>query len=344
MKIIFKSALILSTAFSSFAFAPAAFAQEGLEIRNFIGSINWSNGPISVEIQENAGDTQVSGRAIITIDGGIKKIDGSNCKSSYGSYDIDWFGKKKEGRFGGYKNLEDYPVLNISLPRDANLVIRDSVVFTAGVPNVKEADLELRDCGYVTLGDVKNTLALDSRGSADVEVGLTGQIAASLKGSGDLTGGDTGDVLVKSHGSGDVDLGDAASIEMSLHGSGDLEAGDVRGSVDVSSHGSGDVDLNDIDGSLIYSSYGSGDLEVASVNGDALYLKSHGSGDIDVDDGNVDDLTIIIRGSASADYAGVAESAKLTSSGSGDIHVGRVENLGEVKATGSGDVNVGDGD
>ena len=344
MRPFLKTALVSSAAFLGLALAPATFAQDSLEIRDFIGSINWSNGPMSVEIEENAGDTKVTGRSNITVDGGFAKIDGSDCKSSYGSFDIDWFGKKSEGRFGGYKDLEDYPVLNITMPSDTKLSIQNSAVFTLGDPDIKQADLELRHCGNVTLGDVKKTLALDSRGSADVTAGRTGQIAASLKGSGDLSGGDTGDVVAKSHGSGDIELGNAASIEMSLHGSGDLEAGDVTGSVDLSSHGSGDVDLNDIGGSLSYSSFGSGDLEVSSVVGAQLSLKSQGSGDIDVDDGRVDELVIILRGSGAAEYDGEASTANLRSSGSGDIYVGSVQRLGEIKATGSGDVNVGDRD
>ncbi len=340
MRHFIKTILISSAAFAGLALAPAASAQDSLEIRNFVGSINWSNGPLSVKIEENAGDTNISGRSNKTVDGGESNIDGKDCKSSYGSFDIDWFGKKSEGRFGGYKDLEDYPVLNITVPADTKLVVRNSVVFTIGTPHILEADLDLRHCGNVTLGDVENTLALDSRGSADVDVGRTGQIAASLKGSGDLSGGDTGNLVAKSHGSGDIDLGDAASIEMSLHGSGDLGAGDVTGSVDLSSHGSGDVELNDVEGSLTYSGFGSGDLEVSSVTGAQLYLKSHGSGDIDVEDGRVEDLTIIVRGSATTDYEGEAENANLSTRGSGDIYVNRVTGVAEINASGSGDVEI----
>lgn len=340
MKNILKPMLISSTAFAGLAFAPAAFAGDSLEIKDFIGSINWSNGPMSVDIQENAGTTKINGRRNMTVDGGIKKLRGANCKSSYGSYNIDWFGKKKEGRFGGYENLEDYPILNITLPSDTTLMISNSIVFTDGAPDIGDADLALRHCGKVNLGDVQNTLALDSRGSADVTVGATGQIAASLKGSGDLTGGDTGDVLIKSHGSGDVELGDVASIEISLHGSGDLDVGDVDGAVDISSHGSGDAGLNNVTGSLRYSGHGSGNLDVSSVEGSELSLKSHGSGDIDIGGGYVESLEIIVRGSASVDFSGEAKAANLTANGSGDIRVSRVSGAAEIKSSGSGDVEI----
>ena len=340
MQTMIKLALTASVALGSLTFAPSAFAEDSLEIRDFIGTINWANGPMSVEIEDNAGDTKLSGRKAVIIDGGVDKIDGSDCKSNYGSFDIDWFGKKKEGHFGGFKNLEDYPILNVTLPNDAEIVIRNSVVFSLGSPDVYDADLELRHCGKVSLGDVENTLALDSRGSADVSVGRTGQIAASLKGSGDLSAGDSGDVLINSHGSGDVELGNAASIEMSMHGSGDLEAEDVAGAVELSSHGSGDVDLNDVEGILIYSGHGSGDLDVSSVAGSQLYLKSHGSGDIDIGGGDVDTLKIIVRGSATVEFSGAAETANLSASGSGDIQVNRVNGRAEINTSGSGDVEI----
>jgi hypothetical protein len=198
MRTIFKSAIIGSAALAMMAVSPAAFAGETLEIRDFIGTITWSNGPLSVDITKNAGDTQLRGRSSLVVDGGVEKINGRDCGSSYGRYDLNWSGKKKDGHFGGYKNLEDYPELNITLPRDATLLIENSVVFMDGTPDLLNAELELRHCGNVTLGNIENTLALDSRGSADVTVENTGQIAANLRGSGDLEAGNSGDVLIKS--------------------------------------------------------------------------------------------------------------------------------------------------
>ena len=336
----FKTATISSAACAILAAAPASFATDSLEIRNFIGSINWSNGALSADIKKNAGETEITGRDSIIVDGGQENIDGSDCKSSYGQFDLDWFGKRKEGHFGGYKNLDELPVLNITMTEDTKLILRDSIVFTNGTPNIGEAELELRHCGKVNLGDVDGLLALDSRGSADVKVGRTGEIVANLKGSGDLTGNDSGDVLIKSHGSGDVELGDLRSLEMELHGSGDLSVADIDGDVALSSHGSGDVDLNDVDGSLSYSGHGSGDLDVAIVEGDRLNLKSQGSGDIDIGGGAVESLDVIARGSASIEFSGEAETANLRASGSGDIWVNRVTGVAEIKSSGSGDVEI----
>lgn len=326
------------------ATTPRSFATDSLEIRNFVGTINWSNGPLSVDVTKNADDTKITGRRTVVVDGGQNDIDGSDCKSAYGRYNFDWFGKKKEGRFGGYKNLEDLPVLEIALPETLNVIVKNAIIFTDGSPNIKKADLELRHCGEVTLGDVDGVLALDSRGSTDVTVGNTGQIVANLNGSGDLTGSDSGEVLIKSNGSGDVELENIASFEASSHGSGDLIIGDVDGSVELSSNGSGDVDLGEINGSLSFSGHGSGDLDVASVHGVRLDLESRGSGDVDIGAGQVNQLTAILSGSASVEFSGEAETATLRSSGSGDIYVNRVTGLVEIKSSGSGEVDIDERD
>jgi len=336
----FKNILLASAVAMSLGAAPAAFAGDQLEIRNFVGTINWSNGPMNVDVKKNAGDTDISGRSNITVDGGFDDIDNSACKSSYGNYSFDWFGKKKEGNFGGYEDLDDFPVLEITMPEDTDLIIENSVVFSDGTPNVASADLELRYCGQVTLGDVENTLALDSRGSADLRVGNTGQIAASLKGSGDLTGGDSGDVILNSRGSGDVELENIASLEADSRGSGDLDVSNVSGDVEISSYGSGDAELESVDGSLSYSGRGSGNLDVSSVSGEAISVESYGSGDVDISGGEVASLKMTARGSATLEFDGTAENAELRASGSGDIYADRVTGDADIRTSGSGDVDI----
>ena len=336
-----KRALLSSLTCFGLAFAPSAFAADTLEIQDFVGVINWSNGPMAIDVKENKGDLKISEGRRVIIDGGIEALNGSDCESSYGHYDLDWFGKKKKGHFGGYDDLEDYHVLNVILPANTGLVIRNSIVFTQGAPHVSRADIELSHCGSVKLGDIENNLTLENRGSAKISVGNTGRIQAALKGSGDLTGGNSGEVFLKSQGSGDVTLGKTKKIEMNLHGSGDMEISDIDGDVEVLSQGSGDVELGNIMGSLKYSGQGSGDLEVSSVTGARVSLKSQGSGDVDIAGGKVETLMVDVSGSADVDYAGQAGKATLETSGSGDISVDRVDGFTEVKTSGSGDIDVG---
>ena len=340
MKTALKFGLFSVFASLGLTVAPAAFAAETLEIRNFVGSINWSNGPTAVDVQGKIGDLKVTDGSGVIIDGNVDKIDRDACKSSYGRVKFDWFGKKKDGRFGGYENLKDYPVLNITLPADIDLIIQNSVIFTDGTPDVGSADIALPHCGSVKLGDVENMLTLDNRGSANVNIGDTGRIEANLRGSGDLSAGQSGDVLLSSYGSGDVELGNIKALEMSLHGSGDADISDIDGAAEITSHGSGDVQLGIIDGSFSFSTHGSGDLVAASVTGPRLSLKTYGSGDIQIDGGDVEILLVRVQGSGDADYAGDAGSANLRTSGSGDIYVNRVRSAAETKSSGSGDVDI----
>ena len=85
--------------------------------------------------------------------------------------------------------------MNVMLPANMDLIIRDSVLFTQGKPDVAHADIHLNHCGSIDLGDIQGALMLQSRGSVDVSVGDTGQINAELRGSGDLSGEDSGEVL-----------------------------------------------------------------------------------------------------------------------------------------------------
>jgi hypothetical protein len=340
MRNTFKNSLLALSLLASAGAITPAFAADKLEVRNFIGTINWSNGDMNVEVDENIGRTKVQGRNDIVIDGGQDDINGKKCKSSYGSFSVDWFGKEKSGRFGGYEDLDEMPILTITVPDDTNLIINNSILFTDGAPDVGSADIDLRYCGAVQLGDIDGTLALNSRGSADLIVGSSDEMAVVLKGSGDLTGGNSGDVLIKSQGSGDVDLEDIGALDATLQGSGDLSAANVSGNVTLSSSGSGDIELDDVEGDFTHSSQGSGDLDIDSLNSRNADIKSSGSGDIDIEGGQIESLTAVARGSATIEFAGDVTNATLRATGSGDIRIDRVTGDVEIRSSGSGDVHI----
>ena len=318
------------------ALAPSASVAETLEIRNFVGSINWSNGPLSVDVKGKIGDLTVTDGSGTIIDGNINKIDRNACESSYGLFSFDWFGKKKDRRFGGYDSLKDYPVLNITLPADTDLVIRNSIIFADGAPDVSKADIELPHCGLLNLGDVKNTLILEKRGSADVTVRDTGQIEANLRGSGDFYGAQSGAVFLKSKGSGDVVLGSIRSLEMNVQGSADVEISDIEGDVEISSHGSGDIDLGSI-GSLTMNVHGSAAVETSDIAGD-VEISSHGSGDVVI--GSIGSLAMNVHGSADVEISDIAGDAEILSHGSGDMELGNIEGTFIFSGHGSGDLDV----
>ena len=70
-KRLFKPVLILLvSSFISFQ----AYADEIVKIENFIGTINWENGPLSAEVEKNKNDTSIQNGEIFLIDGGLEDL------------------------------------------------------------------------------------------------------------------------------------------------------------------------------------------------------------------------------------------------------------------------------
>jgi hypothetical protein len=319
-----------------------------LVIENFIGTINWVNnsGDVRLTQQDNAGrlDVKTNGSSL-SIDGGISDPDGDDCKGYYGSFDISLFGDKKRnsGKFGGYKDLENYPVLNISLPKDTELVVRNAIVFTEGTPDIASADLDLTHCGKINLGNVEGALLLESRGSSDVTLGDAGEIEAELRGSGDLEAQNIGDVTYKGRGSGDVSLQQVSNVSLITSGSGDAEIEDIMGYAKLSTSGSGDIDIGSIRGDLEYEGSGSGDLSVDDIRGDGgniLDLSTSGSGDISIGDGSIAYLSIRAAGSANVNVDGIIKDADVRASGSSDIYLDTVTGDIKQRTSGSSDIHI----
>jgi len=325
--------------------ATTAHADETVEIRDFVGTINWTNGPLEADVTDNADKVDVSTRSGLMIDGGIDDIDNQGCKNTYANWSWDWGKKKSEGTYGGYKDLKDYPVIDVTLPEDTTLIVRNSVLFTIGEPNVGSADLELVSCGNVKLGRIDGDLKLISRGSADLDFGEAASADIEIRGSSDIDGGDiSGAVVLNSRGSGDVDLGDIGSLTADLRGSGDLDVGDVDGDFAGGSRGSGDIDVGDIRGDMVFVARGSGDLETGDVFADNVEIEVSGSSSLQIDGGEIEALMVKASGSSDITVEGKVTDANLRASGSSEIYVDRVTGVAELKTSGSADIEIDERD
>jgi len=335
--------LILSAATAVIFAATQANADDGstLEIRDFIGTINWENGSGAVKLDKtyNVGDTKIDDRGNdLRIDGGQSKINGKDCLNTYASW--SW-GDNKSGNFGGYKDLKDYPVLDIVLPKDTHLILENVVLFTEGEPDIASANIELDYCGDLNLGDISGRMALSSRGSGDVSVGDIGELAAELRGSGDVDAKNIGDTVLRLSGSGNAEFENLASLELALSGSGNLEAADIDGPVVLELSGSGDVELDSLSDELEVESRGSSNVEIATITADIVDIKVSGSGDVDIGGGTIETLNVSSRGSSDVDIEADVVDAELSASGSGDIDVARVTGRSESRTRGSGDIDIG---
>ena len=328
--------------------APAALADQPNElvIQDFIGSINWSNGGENLEVSDrkNARSLDVSTENnITTFDGGVKDLDGDKCESLNGSYDLSFFGKKNKGTFGGYEDLEDYPILTLSLPADTKLTVKNSIIFTQGQPNLRAADLDLTHCGKMNLGNVTEDLQVEGRGAADLTFENAASLTSTMSGSGDIKASDIGFVSAKSHGSGDLEIRQAGDVDIKTAGSGDVEIETITGSAIIETSGSGDYEIGSVAGSLDYRSSGSGDLDLERIGGQGQNragLKSSGSGDIYIGGGEIFELFITVSGAADAEINAVVQDAVAKASGAADIYINTVKGSLKKSTSGASDIDV----
>lgn len=326
------------------AMAQSQSGQE-LVIENFIGTIKWSNASDIIQVlkQDNVkGLSLYEGESFI-IDGGIEKPNGNKCEGYYGSYDLNFFKKKSQGNFGGYEDLNEYPTLSLSLPNNTQLVVRNAIVFTEGEPDMASANLQLKSCGKVNLGNVSGDVRLESEGAADLTLLDAGSIHSEVSGSSDIKAKKVGYLQSEGRGSGDITIEEVTTLNVEISGSGDLEVETLLGSADIESSGSGDVDIANISGELDYEGAGSGDLSIDEIGVEGprdASLKSAGSGDIDINDGTIAYLTINVSGSSNADIDAIVEDVVAGASGSSDIYIDTVTGSAEQKSSGSSDIKI----
>lgn len=335
--------LIASAAFVALAtgLSSQAHAGETVEIQNFVGTIHWANGPLEAVIMKNGDKIDVETEAGLVIDGGIEEIDEKACRAAYAKWSLDWGKKTREGTYGGYEGLKDYPVLKLSLPKDTDLVVRNAVLFTLGEADIGSADLHLNYCGNITLGRIAGDLTLNATGSSDLSFGEAASANLNLRGSGDVDGGDiTGAVTLDSRGSGDVDLGDVGPLTADLRGSGDLDVGDVSGDFAGGARGSGDVDMGDIRGDVVFISRGSGDWDTGDVTAETVEIEVSGSASLEIGGGDIKRLSVTATGSSDITIDATVGDANVRTSGSGDVEIERVTGRVETKSSGSGKIKI----
>ncbi len=317
------SSLLCASALS----AGTAFADSPptLTLKNFIGTVDIVTEGEDITVSGQEKGSVSHDRNATTIDGG-KSYKTSNCKTSGGTISLS-FGKKNWfKRIGGYKNLDEYPALKISVPEGTDLIVRDSVVFGSG-EDFASVDAKIASCGSFKVGDIDGPLDLRVSGSGDFYAGTVGAANIRISGSGDVELGD-----IKGG-----DIKEATVIKVS--GSGDLNAGNITGDTKITTTGSGDVELGSIDGDLVYEGRGSSDLDAEAVNG-RLSITVTGSGDVEIDDGLVTDLIISATGASEIDFGGVAGDVTIAASGASTVEIGQVTGEREIQASHGSDVEI----
>ncbi len=280
--------------------AGAASAQD-IVIEDTMARIVWTEADavsVSVDNPSNATETpdvqERNGR--FTVTGDLGRMRNLSCRGEGDDLRV------RTSRRGDYRSIGDFPVIEVSAPSDARLIIEDSMIL-GEVGDLGSGEVEMDGCGELSIGNVSNDLSASVDGSGDIRIGdIGGQGDLEVAGSGDLTAGD-------------VDGG----AELEVAGSGNLSTGRINGGASVEVAGSGDVSVGSIDGGL--------DVDIA------------GSGDVVVGGGAADPLVVDIAGSGNVELQGDARDPEISIMGSGDVDVERYSGRVKKSIMGSGDFN-----
>lgn len=280
--------------------ATAAVAQD-IVIEDTMARIVWTEADdVSVEVS-NPGDAvdtpnvqERNGR--FTVTGDMEQLRSYSCRNRGGELQV------RTSRFGDYRSIESFPVLEISAPADAHLVIEDSMIH-GEIGDLGQGEIEMDGCGAMRIGSVQGDFSGGINGSGDIAVGdIGGEAELEIAGSGNLT-------------SGDIEGG----AELDIAGSGNLNVGRVRGETSIDVAGSGDTSVDSVEGPV--------DVDIA------------GSGDVSLGGGTADPLTVDIAGSGDVDFDGEARNPEISIMGSGDVTVNRYSGRVSKSVMGSGDFN-----
>ncbi|PHR93547.1 MAG: hypothetical protein COA69_02595 [Robiginitomaculum sp.] len=310
---------------TSVALTQPALAQNGptLKIEHFIGTIDIQTGDYNkITITDADGVSVDKSGSNVTLDDD-KNMQNYNCRYRR---DTAYIGKGKSKwswtrAKSNYKNINEFPSVKITAPRDTHLVIEKSIIF-GDVETVGSAEIHIRSCGDLNLGDVNGELVLHVSGAGDVHMGNAGVSDIHVSGAGDLIGGNL------------------ASADIHVSGSADLELGDVAGHVKIHSSGASDVELGNISGGMEFDGSGSSDFEARSVSGGDLSVRVSGSSDVTISGGEVETLYVRASGASDVIYRGKSVDADARASGASDVTIRMPSGELDMSDSGAGDVHI----
>jgi hypothetical protein len=210
---------------------------------------------------------------------------------------------RQEGRNWSFMRLWRDPVrLALVVPQGTPLAINDMT-------------------GETWIGDTLAKLSLDLRGG-DARIGRVADATIRFTGRGDVTLAEVSGALnVTLVGSGDVAAGSANQTTLKIEGSGDIKLGTVTGPFKAAITGSGDVTATEINGPL--------DLEI------------NGSGRVRAFRGELPSARIVINGSGSFEFDGLAVEPDIVLRGNGSVEIRAVRGTYKTERLGNGEIRLG---
>lgn len=167
--------------------------------------------------------------------------------------------------------------------------------------------------GDATVGDLQGPIAIEAV-AGKIAIGRATSVSVESSGSADVTVAEaSGSLSIETAGSGKVKVGRAGPTAISISGSGDAAVEQVSGSLGIEIDGSADVRIGQVDGPVAISISGSGDVAIAGGRANPFAAETSGSGSIL--------------------FAGTAVNPRVSSSGSGDVCIGKAE--GAIQSDGA---------
>lgn len=220
---------------------------------------------------------------------------------------------------GSDLNLDDAIAIASVGDLQGAFMLKDGYI-EAVVGDVASADISVVSAGALSVGHVGGPLIGAVKGSGDFSALSAYSAELSVSGSGDMTIGPVKeDVALSVKGSGDVLLGDiGGALEASIGGSGDVEAGHIGAGAQFSISGSGDIEVRSVNGETKARITGSGGVDIDGGRADNLDVSIAGSGDFAFG-GVSSNLNATVSGAGQISVA--KNEGDLNTSRQGDIRV-----------------------
>lgn len=332
--------LIPLAALSAALISAPAFADDNqtLLIKDFIGTVSITTGD-SFSVSGDTGDINETSDNGLIIDGN-QKINHVNCNRSGDGVKISTKKWRLFKRARDFKDIKDYPNVDITVPQDTHLEIIDSVILGTG-ETFESVDARIHSCGSLQIGDVRGLVKLRTSGAGKFTAGNIGTADLRVSGAGGVSFGNMGDAEVSVSGSGDVLLGDMETALIKISGAGNLKGGHINGDAKISLSGSGDIAMDSLRGNLVYGGSGASGFYLNQINGDASVALS-GAGDVEINGGTIPKLDINSSGGSRLVFNGTAGDVTVVSSGGGAVNIDKATGQSDVKASGGASVKIGD--
>ncbi|MEP1231542.1 MAG: DUF2807 domain-containing protein [Litorimonas sp.] len=314
-----------------------AFAQSQFIIEDFVGTIHWSQSSEGVDVKVTRGEDELniqrSASDDVRLSGDYAKLTRIQCKGSGDNRRLS------VTRRVDYKSLSDYPELHVSIPNDVTVILKNSVPFIYGSPDMQTFEASSKGCGNIEVGAVASLLEARLSGSSQFTAKNIGEGQIKISGSSEMRIEDVEDLDLDLSGASEFLANNVKNLKSNLSGSSDMRVSDVDGVAQVKLSGATNAHVGNVSDGLDYQGSGSSNIDILSVTG-PIHIGISGASDVDIKGGVADKLKVSVSGSSSVNFGGLATNVEAKVSGASDISISEVSGTLKQSRSGSAEINI----